>query len=474
MHHNTTLFIQSHLCGLRPFFLYPCVILSVLLSLTGWSSLQAAVPVQPTLQSPEPLLDPQIREIVQTAVENTGIQLRETGPVIPAASPTFTATAAASSAITVTASQSGFDTVSETVSTDVNGTNASINPRLLTGPIRPSFGGDVTLTQHAADGVSVRTPATWQVDSSGPNTILTLSVPDVNFLGAVQRAPTAPLPQAMAHVLLRNEAATVLATFDPAAAVLSLNAFWTEQQLLVTKVGFTATFEGDDAAGAVYIVSPGATSYLFLALAPQTRWRELEATVDAVVQSMIFEEELLTWREAAVAPVRLTTAAENFGLQAPPGWLFTDTADDSNWQAVLIAPGRQMAGALQLIAETPNDSQLDALFTGELSSTSLPDTDGLRTELSTLLGVTLDKLNEEIRQTLVHADDAADEGVPVARLSGQVAWNDVTVDAVLYLYPVDGTYVALLLLGDSRLIPQHEDDLLAAFDSLAAIPAPPE
>jgi hypothetical protein len=318
----------------------------------------------------------------------------------------------------------------------------------------------VEMVQYTNEGVTLQAPVDWEVTPGSFGTIFEISVPDTDFFGILQTGATDEFPGVLAVVILRENAELVLQQMAEGAELVNVETLVTDQQLPMTKISFLAELEeGVEGAGALYIVSPGSSGYLFTTFAPVDEWEVLEPGADLVAQSIFFDEELITLTTAESGVLFYADEANTVEIALPEGWQVAEMGDES-LPLVVVDPDFQFVGAVGI------DPEFNADLGIELEDIVAEDGTVDRNALDQLLNeLDFDAETFTIDESLIEA--SVEDGVLTLRLVGVAALEeDLQLPVVLYLR-IDSTgFAGLVIFGNSEDILAQEETLLEIVDSI--------
>ena len=334
----------------------------------------------------------------------------------------------------------------------------------------PDASAGLDLTDRVAyseQGFSFEAPADWIItfnDSAfGDDLIFELETPDTDLIAAFQGGGV-DFPGVVGVVLMRSLADLLLEEYVDGAVLVSNEIIATQQGLPLAKITFAGEFEGEEAAGAFYVLAPGATAYMLLSVAPADQWETVAPGIDLIAESMTFDDDLLTLQQATDGTLDYSTTDGLITLTVPEGWYVAETNDIT---LPVVAANAEADFAVAFGIDPAFDEELgpelDELLETPAGETT-PELEALVDELVAVLGVPGEDLELDEEQSELFAR----EGAVIIRLVGNAALDtDVALPIALYFdLRTDGA-VAAVVFGDIEAALADETTLLQLVESVA-------
>lgn len=321
------------------------------------------------------------------------------------------------------------------------------------------------LEQYSSAGVTLQAPAQWDVSEGSFDTLFDMSAPDSEFVATLQDAG-GDFPGMILVIFFANMPELLLGEYLEGAELTSVEIRQTAQQVPMAGIHFNATIEGVEGSGAFYAYSPGEKAYLFFAFAPVEEWEAAAPGVAQVVESITFDEELLTLATAESGGLLF---ADNTGIletTIPEGWHVTGTNDET-LPVLIAAPDYAFVSALGV----------DTLVGAELGDTAnaLLNPPGGELDQATVdaaFAGLIEKMSEGGDFTVDETLNAfyARDGAVTLRLVGEGDFGGgLASPVVIYLdLRADGG-VMQIIFGDADTVLAYEDELLGIIVSTVVL-----
>ncbi|MEX1019078.1 MAG: hypothetical protein WDZ49_05435, partial [Litorilinea sp.] len=324
--------------------------------------------------------------------------------------------------------------------------------------------GEVAPYQN--EGLTIAAPVEWDVTATTMfDNLFTMEVPGTEIVGLIQGGDALDFPGVMAVIIMRVLPEFIVDQFGEGAVYLGTEVLTTPQNMPVVKIEFEADLEGTPMAGAFYTLSPGASAYIMIALAPIDEWSDVGAAMDAVAASIEFEPDLATLQMAVDEPIYVVDEAETLEIVLPTGWQAAAT-DDPTLPILAVSPGYDYVAALT--ATRDMDAEVvalldEALVDGEVNDDIMALVMDLMSDSMSLDEDSL-ALEPDMSEFFVVRDEL------VLRMVGSIEVDEgVSMPAAIYVGLRRDGLSALIVFGDIDLALADEATLIEILDSLLFI-----
>ncbi len=320
--------------------------------------------------------------------------------------------------------------------------------------------------QYTNEGITLRAPANWKVNTGVFGTLFDISVSGTGLKGVLQSAPMQDFPGIMGVVIFESQPG-ILIQQSKNAKLVRVDRLLTDQKLPITKISFDALLEGVESSGAIYIVSPGATAYVFSTSAPTGQWTELEPSLDLIARSIFFDSSLITLTTAEKTPLTYQASSGKLEVTVPLNWQVTSITDKS-FTILILDPKFQFVGAVGTEPGFVVDSSID--INKLLPASGPPDPavlDQLEQAVFDKLGSEANQFGMNEQQTKVYDQN----NVLTLRLAGNASIaQGIKIPVVLYTSLRQEGLTAVVVFGNVEQAMNEGATILQIMDSIKFLP----
>ncbi|HXF61094.1 MAG TPA: hypothetical protein VNK95_05725 [Caldilineaceae bacterium] len=321
--------------------------------------------------------------------------------------------------------------------------------------------------EYANEELAFQAPADWRVREGEAGAHFEITAPDLEFMAAIENAAL-DAPGLLGVVLFVTQAEAMVAEYLEGATLTGVEVGLTGQQLPMVKLDLTADMDGVEGQAVVYLFSPGADAYLFLAFAPFAEWEAVAPGVALIADTITFDPSLITVTTAADAELVYSDEQGVLELTVPVGWQVSETGDPT--LPVLVTDMTYtFAGALGI--DTTFVEEVGAEALNELLNPPNAESDpDAYNNLIDALAAFMSQNGEGL--TLAPEMSAAFpyDGAVTVRLAGEGDFGpNVVVPVVIYFDLRGSDAVFMIAFGDAEAVLVQEDTLLEIVRSVVAL-----
>lgn len=313
-------------------------------------------------------------------------------------------------------------------------------------------------------GISVLVPDTW-TEGNGSGSLsfedeATGFRIDLNDSGS-------DFPGLLLFPIVEGNVEAFLTSLGNEAELVGVSRLATEDGMPVLRVAY-ANGEGDDGelvSGAIYFVLLGNNVVGIFSAAPVELWPAYEAATDAMVTSILADEEFATLQVAGDEGAAVEEPSGRYSLTVPPGWYFA-ISGDAEMAVAMGEPTLAIVAAIMAETLDVSDEELQE-FTEMIAGTRDDE------ELSGVLDEVVEALNLGA-QNAIAIDESrtatlpgGERSVGTIRVVGDVEVEEgvqMPVSIYLTIFPADMT--ALIVFGEPDAVAAEEATLLTLIDSI--------
>jgi len=365
-----------------------------------------------------------------------------------------------SSAIVAAAAGKGSGVVSAPIEEPPVEEPVTINPSdLVIGPE----------TEVEFGGVSLLVPDTWTVEEDEWSGLPVISEEGTGFEIEVMDAEGA-FPGLLLFPILEGNADLFIQSFG-GGELVGISRITTEDSLPGVRIAYTVAEDPDGSpiAGALYFVATGASAYGIMSKAGADFWPIYEPAVDAMVESMILDEDRITLVQAGAEGIEATDVNEQFALTVPADWYYSPV-DDESLGLSIADPDLAVVGAMMAQGmEDASDEELDLL--GRIISGE-EDPEQLQEFLDVVLsGLDMgegESLDVDEARTATFPGDGQVSGT--IRIVGDMVLEDgPTLPLTLYMSILQSDAAIFIFFGDPDLVEAAEPVIFTMIGSMEVL-----
>jgi hypothetical protein len=324
------------------------------------------------------------------------------------------------------------------------------------------------LAEYTSQGVSILVPADWVVDTElDSNTPFFIEVPGTNMIISLSSDSELTFPSWLGVTLFRSQADLLVSEIGEEAQLEESTTLYTEQNLPVAKLAFTG-MEGDEPlGGAIYALAPNEDAYLLIGGGSAAEWEYAKAGIDLIVQSILFDDDLVDVEWADGEPLVFTDDDETLQVTVPTNWYAMSTGDPQ-FPIILAEPEvRYIAavGGSSVFGDDIDMSVLDEYLSNE-GVVNPEDYAGLIDTIGEMVSESGDSiaLDTELSEVLPR------EGAALVRLVGSAELEDgVAMPVILYVDLRDSGVGIVTIFGDTESAVEFEDDIQSLVQSVTGL-----
>lgn len=323
------------------------------------------------------------------------------------------------------------------------------------------------LVEYSSQGLTILVPADWIVESGlSEETPFDIGVPGTDFRIAVEADTALDFPSWLGVALFRSQSELLVQGMGEEVELVESTTLYTEQDLPMAKIVFEGVIANQEAAGALYVVAPNENAYVIYGAGSVAEWEYAAAGLEAIVQSIVFDEDLITAVRAGEEPLRFTDADESMELMIPAGWYAVDSGDPT-LPIILAEP--EVRFVVATATENSFDEELDPeIFDlvpedGELAPEDYDEFYEAVMDVITASGSPI-IIDDELSSLVTR------EGAVTARLVGEADLDDGLSIPVIFYFDLrlDSAGVAVVF-GDIESALAVEEELQALLESITRL-----
>jgi hypothetical protein len=323
------------------------------------------------------------------------------------------------------------------------------------------------LAEYSSQGVTIQAPADWDVETDFDDGIpFHIEVPGTDLQIEMQSDLGFDFPSLLGVALFRSQADALIEEIGEGAQLEESTTIFSAQNLPIAKMEFSGVDDSEVSAGALFVVAPGNNAFLFLAGGLAEEWAYAEPGVEAIINSITFDDDLLEIVSADGGPLDFTDEDETLQVTVPEGWYAMATGDPQ-FPVILAEPEVRYIIAVGTEASFGEDFDASAL------EEMLPESGELTEEQKQdFLDTVIDAVASSGSPIDIDEDSstlALEDGVLTVHLVGTADLEDFSMPIVFYLsLDQDGAAVAVVF-GDTESAGAIEDVTLGVLDSITKL-----
>lgn len=205
---------------------------------------------------------------------------------------------------------------------------ATPTPEVVEEPVELPPLNLTDLVEYSSQGITFQAPADWIVETdSGEDVPFTIEVPGTDLVLSLEADAELDFPSWLGVALFRSQAELLVTELGEDAQIEESVTLYTPQNLPIAKLAFSGINDEEVASGALYVMAPNENAYLLIAGGPEVDWAYAQPGVDLIVQSITFDEDLLTVVMAGDEPMLFTDEDATVEVSVPAGWYAIGTGD---------------------------------------------------------------------------------------------------------------------------------------------------
>lgn len=312
------------------------------------------------------------------------------------------------------------------------------------------------LVEYSSGGITVQAPAAWDVIEGSAGALFDISFPDTDFYALMQDGG-GDMPGLFMVVFFGSIPEALLEGYFEEATITRVELVTSAQQVPMASIHFDATLDGLEGSGAIYGISPGETSYLLFAFAPTDEWQMQLPGLELMLNSLTFDDELLTLATAEGGTLTFADANGLMELVIPEGWHASST-NDPTLPLLAADPGYHFVTAMGPYAGFDSDlaAELEGIFDPSLELD--PETEAL------VFDLLVEAMSDEGPAFLV--DEALNatfprEGAVTFRMVGEGDFGDgLMMQVVIYMDLHSDSGLVTMAFGNTEEVLAQEPLLL--------------
>ncbi len=335
-------------------------------------------------------------------------------------------------------------------------------PQALT-PFDPA-----TAVTYESGPVTVQVPPEWEVEDvgDGEEAYLVMSIPDRENVFMVLQDSGDDFPGLVGLVLIPALADMLVAELGENGEVEAAEVVLTAQGLPMARIAFHGEMEGEDGGGTFNLISTGDTAFLIMAVGPLADWVEIKPIVEAIVNSVKVDEEIVTLVTPDSDDYYYVNDAGTIEVYVPNGW---HASGSTNEELPVSVAGPNYEFAMMMATQNEFFASIDPELQALLETPVEEYTPEVIEEITTAL---LDEISSGgdffIDDTQTEMFDYGD-GVTLRFVGEGVMEDEMTVPVAIYFdQDSDGIAVALVM-GDVEALLADEVSALDVVQSLTAL-----
>lgn len=206
------------------------------------------------------------------------------------------------------------------------------------------------LVEYSAQGLTFLVPADWIVEvDAGEDVPFTIEVPGTDIAVTIEADASLDFPSWLGVSLFRSQA-PLLVGDSSGSMVGDASTLYTSQSLPVAKLPLTVNEAGSTFVGAMYVMAPNENAYTMVGGGIPEEWAYAEPGIDLIVESLAFDESMITAVLAGDEPLVFVDDQETLSVTAPAGW-YVMSSNDETFPVIVAEPEVRYVAAVGTSAD---------------------------------------------------------------------------------------------------------------------------
>ncbi len=323
------------------------------------------------------------------------------------------------------------------------------------------------LVEYSNQGITIRVPADWIVETDvTDDRLFSVEVPGTEIAISLEADTDLDFPSWLGVALFRSQAELLTQEMGSDIRLENSTVLYTSQNLPVAKLSISGTEDGELVSGALYVTAPNDVAYLVVGGGTAAEWEYAAPGIELMVESIVFDEELVTVVEAGDEPLLFSDAEAGVEVTVPAQWYVMVTGDE---QFPVMAAEREV----RYVAAIGTEASFGEEFDPEILEVIIPEGELDPSEAEELIAEILQILDDAGSPIMVDEDSSEvipREGAVTVKLVGDAEIdNGLMMPIIFYVDLRQSGAGVVIIFGDTASALEVEPEIQALLESVSAL-----
>lgn len=317
---------------------------------------------------------------------------------------------------------------------------------------------------HSNRGVTLQTPATWELTPSDDSTIFSIKIDDETEFSLEDSGED--FPGILLIPLIKTNIESLVSEMGEEGKLESMTPFTTDQGLPAIRIEVSgkSPFDSGGDYGALFVVVTGKSGYGLFGGGSAASWAAIKDDLQAMIETMVVDPELITLTQAITGEVEYADSEAGYVVTVPQDWFVSPTGE-KDISTLVANPDVDYVMALAMRTSDQDEAVLKALAqatAGEIPEEIVRE---IATGVLTAMDIREDQFQGDAESVKI-LPTLSGSGV-VVRFAGAVELDGSTTSPLLGYLHLDSDRAAMgIVIGDVTKAEDEQDTLLKLLESI--------